>query len=86
VERPEAAEQPTAALPLSTPVRPPEPRLPARQVAAPGATPDAPTPTRPPVVIERIEIVTPPAKPAPADPLASLAERRVGRSRHGAAR
>jgi hypothetical protein len=37
-------------------------------------------------VIERIEIVTPPAKPAPADPLASLAERRVGRSRHGAAR
>ena len=52
-----------------------------------------PTPTRntvspspPSVVIERIEIVTPPARPLPVDPLASMAERRAGRSRHGAAR
>jgi hypothetical protein len=52
-----------------------------------------PTPTRntvspspPSVVIERIEVVTPPERPLPADPLASMAERRAGRSRHGAAR
>jgi hypothetical protein len=37
-------------------------------------------------VIERIEVFTPPARQAPVDPLASLADRRAGRSRHGAAR
>jgi hypothetical protein len=43
-------------------------------------------PAPPPVVIERIEVVTPAAPPLPVDPLASMAERRAGRSRHGAAR
>jgi hypothetical protein len=34
------------------------------------------------VVIDRIEIVTPPAAPARADPLQSLTARREGRSHH----
>jgi len=39
--------------------------------------------SQPPVVIDRIEIVTPPAQPPAPDPLASVAARRRGRSRHG---
>jgi hypothetical protein len=36
----------------------------------------------PPVLIDQIQVVTPPAEAPPADPLASLAGRRTGRSRH----
>jgi hypothetical protein len=62
----------------------------------PGAPPDGPgrsrepsapqsaAPALPPqVVIERIEVVTPPAPAAAVDPFASLARRRAGASRHG---
>jgi hypothetical protein len=34
------------------------------------------------VVIDRIEVVTPPARAPDPDPLASLADRRRGASRH----
>ena len=48
------------------------------------ATPRAPlVPSLPPVVIDRIEIITPPARPPAADPLAPVAARRAGRSRRG---
>jgi hypothetical protein len=42
-------------------------------------------PSPPPVVIDRIEIITPPARSPAPDPLASVAARRAGRSRHGGA-
>ncbi len=62
------------------------PAVGAGSVAAAGATP-TPTPSGPPnVVIDRIEIVTPPAQPRSPDPFASLADRRGGRSRHGRGR
>lgn len=45
--------------------------------------PDAsPAPPPPPVVIERIDITTPPATAGATDPLASLAGRRRGRTHH----
>jgi hypothetical protein len=48
-----------------------------------GAPPAPDASVVPQVLIDRIEVVTPPARPAAADPLASLAARRVGASRHG---
>lgn len=95
---PVAGERPESALPAAEPTverAPVVPRAtlpppsPGPAVREPVARTPAPTPVSaapPPVVIERIEVVTPPARPVPVDPLASLAERRAGRSRHGAAR
>ena len=63
----------------------PTPLVPTATPAAPAAaTPRPPAP--PPVVIDRIEIVTPPARPPAPDPLASVAARPAGRSRHAGAR
>jgi len=53
---------------------------------APAAAAPRPAAAPPPVVIDRIEIVTPPARPPAPDPLASVAARRAGRSRHAGAR
>jgi len=50
------------------------------------APPPHPTPESQPVVINRIEIVTPPARPPAQDPLASVAARRAGLSRHRGSR
>jgi hypothetical protein len=38
------------------------------------------------VLIDRIDVITPPAAPPTPDPFASLARRRSGVSRHGGAR
>ncbi|MFN2627071.1 MAG: hypothetical protein ABR569_00355 [Gaiellaceae bacterium] len=54
--------------------------------AAPEVTGTSERAHLPPVVIDRIEIVTPPARPPASDPLASLAARRAGVSRHRSAR
>jgi len=55
--------------------------------ASPGATAATPKSSNPPpVVIDRIEIVTPPARPPAPDPLASVAARRAGFSRHRGSR
>jgi hypothetical protein len=51
--------------------------------ARPPAPPAAPPPAQPQVLIDRIEVITPPARPLAPDPFLSLAERRVGASRHG---
>lgn len=80
-----------AATALQAPQPPPQPGIGDRVSGNSGAPPakHAPipvSPAPPPVVIERIEVVTPAARPLPLDPLASMAERRAGRSRHGAAR
>ena len=63
-------ERPPTALPATTPAH-----------AATAGAPAAPS-----VVIDRIEIVTPPTRPAPADPLASLHDARLGAARHARSR
>jgi hypothetical protein len=62
----------------------PPPEQPGARSAAPPAAPvaAAPAPGPPPVLIDRIEIVTPPAESRAVDPFASIAGRRRGRSRH----
>ena len=58
-------------------------------MAAAAAQPPAASPpgtSEPPIVIEQIHVVTPPARPPEADPLASLAGRRVAASRHRGSR
>jgi hypothetical protein len=93
-----SAEQPAAVVSAAEPVTvvaaaavqapPPSSRPDARNPVARASTstPVPVSPSPPSVVIERIEVVTPAARPLPVDPLASMAERRAGRSRHGAAR
>ena len=95
---PVADEQPAADVPAAEPATvvaaaalhppPPSSRPDGRNPVAPASTstPVPVSPSPPSVVIERIEVVTPTARPLPVDPLASMAERRAGRSRHGAAR
>ncbi len=80
--------------PAATPTAPTVPTVPisARGTGAspgparPGPAAPLPAPGPPHVLIDCIEIITPPAQPAPADPFASLADRRSGRSRHAAGR
>lgn len=72
--------RPTAASPVRTappsgPARRSEPSAPAPAAAGP-----------PQVLIDRIEVITPPAHPAQPDPFLSLAARRAGASRHERAR
>jgi hypothetical protein len=55
--------------------------LPAR-AQPPGDQPASPTPSMPPVIIDRIEIITPAAGPPATDPFASVGPRRSGSSRH----
>ena len=88
VERAAGSSRPADLAPAaSAPVEQARPRSAAAHIAAsPEQAASAATPVRPPVVIERIEIVTPPARALPADPLASIATWRAGRSRHGAGR
>lgn len=72
----------------------PTPQTPARtaapSTAARRAEPVAPPPTTsvgaPQVLIDRIEVVTPPARPPEPDPFRSLAAQRTGASRHERAR
>lgn len=64
-----------------SPVHPGEPTrasTPARDAIAVRA----PRPDPPPVVIDQIQVITPPAPPAEADPFASLEARRRGLARH----
>jgi hypothetical protein len=63
----------------------PMPLVPTVTPPAPAAAAPRPA-TPPPVVIDRIEIVTPPARPPAPDPLASVAARRAGHSRHSGGR
>ncbi len=96
VDRPGEARQPARhadpAAPLdagprsrSTPHGPthlPDPTVPrTTSTAVPPSPPDAP-PAPPPVVIERIDITTPPATGGASDPLAPLSDRRRGRTHH----
>jgi hypothetical protein len=72
--------RPTPASPVLTaspsgPARRSQPSSPAPAAAGP-----------PQVLIDRIEVITPPALPAPPDPFLSLAARRAGASRHERAR
>jgi hypothetical protein len=90
---PVKSDEPTTASPPSRPhsgpappvVAPPwtEPRPAASTALATSTPPDVLPAAHPTVVIERIEVVTPPAGQAPADPFASLSARRTGASRHG---
>jgi hypothetical protein len=71
-------------MPLTAAVAAGEPAAPVRAASRPAVPPSRQStpPSAPPVVIDEIRIVTPPA-PGPArDPLASLAAQRVGASRH----
>jgi hypothetical protein len=89
LERPaaRAARAETAAVlaPLRPATRrslePPAPPAPEPHAGAPGLRPAADS-SAPTVVIDEIRIVTPPAPAPPGDPLASLAARRAGVSRH----
>jgi hypothetical protein len=74
-------------LPLTAAVAAGEPAAPVRAASRPASRPAVPpsrqsTRSAPPVVIDEIRIVTPPAAGRPRDPLASLAAQRVGASRH----
>ena len=54
--------------------------------AAPAAAPAPAAPAAPPqVLIDRIEVITPPARSPAPDPMASLVDRRIAASRHGRA-
>ena len=78
-----AAAAPAAPRP-TVPAAPAAPTVPQGEPLSAGTRePVAPQP--PQVLIDRIEVITPPASPPAADPFASLAPRRVGASRHGGA-
>lgn len=91
-----AAPPPRPPEPTNDPASPPAVSAAARAilpaVRGVGNDPDSrlaagpPPSSSPPVVIDRIEIITPPARPPAADPLASVAGRRAGLSRHGGSR
>jgi hypothetical protein len=89
-----ADTQSTAPLPVpAPPARPTEMAAPvvpsSPPSAAPGGRAASPPPSAPPppepsqVLIDRIEVITPPARAAVRDPFASLAPRRSAASRHG---
>jgi hypothetical protein len=78
-----AQSAPRPAPPLEPVGRDPSP--PAPSVAAPAVAPP-PRPGPMHVSIDRIDVITPPARAPERDPFASLADRRTGASRHGRAR
>jgi hypothetical protein len=59
-----------------------QPARPAREDSAPPVTEPARDSGPPQVRIDRIEVITPPARPPEPDQFASLAARRAGASRH----
>ena len=73
---------PAPRAPLDRPPAPPALELPAEPTSGGGAREARGAPREPTVVIDEIRIVTPPPPTPPGDPLASLAARRVGASRH----
>ena len=85
-----AERMPSREVPAPTIVAPPirgaAVPSPIRGVAVPPPSqPLPPTAAVPQVLIDRIEVVTPPARAPAPDPFRSLASRRVGASRHGGA-
>lgn len=87
-----AAHQPAAA-PATAPasaaqrLTPAAPSLGSSPAASsPPAAPASPAPAAPPqVLIDRIEVITPPARAPAPDPMASLVDRRIAASRHARA-
>ena len=85
---PGAAHQPAAA--PASPVQRPTPAAPSLRSSpapwSPPAAPASPAPAAPPqVLIDRIEVITPPARSPAPDPMASLVDRRIAASRHARA-
>jgi hypothetical protein len=69
--------------PVRAAIAPDAPTAPATGERPAAAPPPAAAVGPPQVLIDRIEVITPPARAPAPDPLASLADRRRGASRHG---
>jgi hypothetical protein len=78
---PVSPPSPQSAAPAARAASPPPSAAPAKPALSPPPAPSTPEPPR--VLIDRIEVITPPAGTPAPDPFASLATRRSGASRHG---